>query len=114
MTNYAAGHQAEAVAVEYLKKLNYKILAVNWRNRYCEIDIIAQKRKKVHFIEVKYRLSNSQGTGFDYITTKKLEKMRYAAEYWVSENKWIGDYTLGAIEITGIDFKVTNFILTLE
>lgn len=113
MTNYAAGHQAEEVAAKFIKKQKYKILAVNWRNRYCEIDIIAQKRKAVHFIEVKYRQTASQGTGFDYITGGKLEQMRFAADFWVSENNWTGDYTLGAIELTGPTFEVTNFLPTI-
>lgn len=110
MTNYATGHQAEMVATEYIKKQKYKILALNWRNRYCEIDVVAQKRKTIHFIEVKYRQTTFQGTGFDYITASKLEQMRYAAEFWVSEHEWQGAYALGAIELAGPDFAVTNFV----
>ncbi|MGH7250050.1 MAG: YraN family protein [Minisyncoccia bacterium] len=110
MTNYAAGHLAEKYAAEYLQKHGYKIIASNWKTRYCEIDIIAKYKKKVHFIEVKYRKTDAQGSGFEYITGRKLKQMKFAANMWVSENDWDKDYALGAIELTGPDFKVTNFL----
>lgn len=110
MTNYATGHLAEKYACLYLQKHGYKIIATNWKNRYCEIDIIASKRRSVSFIEVKYRQTTNQGTGFDYIIPTKLKRMRFAAEMWVSQNDWNKDYALGAIELNGSDFDVTNFL----
>ena len=114
MTNYAAGHKAEKVAADYIKNLGFKILAINWRNKYCEIDIVAKKRKTVHFVEVKYRQNDSQGTGLDYITPNKLQQMKYAAEAWVHDNNWSGDYTLSAIELSGTEYQVTEFIPVID
>lgn len=113
MTNFSHGHDAEAAAVEYLKQNNYEILDQNWRTRYCEIDIVVKKAKTIYFVEVKYRVSNAQGMGFDYITPKKLKQMRFAAEMWVQEHNWAGDYELAAIEASGLDYKVTNFLAGL-
>ncbi|HSX44777.1 MAG TPA: YraN family protein [Candidatus Saccharimonadales bacterium] len=110
MTNYTAGHNAEKYAADYLKKLGYQILDLNWKTRYCEIDIIAQKNQTIHFIEVKYRSGNRQGLGLDYITTKKQAKMNYSAELWVNHHHWAGEYVLSAIEISGQDFDSINFI----
>lgn len=109
-TNYSVGHEAEEHAAEYIRKLGYKIRALNWKNRYCEIDIVAEKTKTVYFIEVKYRKTVYQGHGLDYITPKKLHQMQFAAEMWVQENSWPGEYELGAIELTGNHFTVTNFL----
>lgn len=110
MTTFTTGRQAEAAAVEYLKKLGYNILEQNWRTRFCEIDIIASQNGVIYFVEVKYRQSNAYGSGLEYITPKKQKQMAFAAEFWVSENKWRGGYQLAAIEISGDQFEVTNFI----
>ncbi len=114
MTNYATGHLAEKHVADYLQKQGYKILATNWRTRYCEIDIVAQKHKTVHFIEVKYRRSGTQGTGLEYVTESKLKRMRFAAEFWVAEHNWRGEYALGAVEVSDPGFSVSHFLPVLE
>lgn len=110
MTNVSTGRQAEEAAAEYLRQHGYEVMEQNWRTRYCEIDIVARKGKTVYFIEVKYRMSSSQGAGLDYITPKKLGQMRFAAEMWVQEHQWTGEYRLGAVEVSGEGFLVTEFV----
>lgn len=110
MSNYQTGHDAEKHAAKYLEKRDFEILDINWRRRRCEIDLVAKKAGTVHFVEVKYRRSSAQGSGLDYITAPKLRQMAFAAEMWVAENNWSGEYVLSAIELTGEDFVVTNFI----
>lgn len=114
MTNYAVGHLAEEHAAKYLEKRGYEVLALNWRNRYGEIDIVANRKKAMYFIEVKYRKTSAQGMGLDYITPRKIEQMSFAAQMWVSENKWNKDYYLGAIEVSGPDFVITRFLPQLD
>ena len=101
MTNYAAGHSAEVRAAEYLKQNGFIVIELNWKTKYCEIDVVAEKDKAVYFVEVKYRRNNNQGYGLDYVTPKKLNQMRFAAEMWVSNNNWSGEYQLAAIGIDG-------------
>jgi putative endonuclease len=111
MTNYAHGHDAEKYAAAYLKKQGYKVLELNWRRPRAEIDIVARKKRgPVMFVEVKYRESDKQGGGLDYITPRKLTQMQFAAELWVTEHNYDGEYVLAALEISGVDFAVTNFI----
>ena len=110
MTTFDTGRQAEAAAAEYLKKHGFAVVAQNWRTKWCEIDVIAQKDKAVYFCEVKYRLTDRQGGGLDYITPQKLAQMRLAAEGWVHLSGWKGEYQLAAIEVSGPEFEVTNFI----
>jgi putative endonuclease len=120
MTNYQSGHDAERVAAKYLEKHGYTIVALNWRHARAEIDIVAQKRPRLRangpivFFEVKYRKSDWQGRGLDYITPKKLEQMRFAAELWVTENKYAGEYAVGAIEMTDEPPIVTELIESLD
>lgn len=110
MTTFETGRQAEAAAAAYLKKQGYAVVAQNWRTRFCEIDIIAQKDKAVYFCEVKYRVTDRQGGGLEYITPKKLQQMRFAAEAWVHLTGWKGEYQLAAIEVSGPGFEITKFI----
>ena len=110
MSTTDTGRQAEDAAAAFLEQQGCKIVARNWRTRMCEIDIIARKKNNVYFCEVKYRRSTAQGSGLDYITSKKLEQMRFAAESWVHANAYSGDYQLCAIEASGTDFAVTAFV----
>jgi Holliday junction resolvase-like predicted endonuclease len=79
----------------------------NWRTRWCEIDIVAERRGVLYFCEVKYRRTNRQGGGLEYITPKKLGQMRFAAESWVHTHAYSGEYQLCAIEVSGANFAVT-------
>lgn len=100
------GFRAEEQVSEYLAKSGYKVLARNWRTKWCEVDIIAQKSNCVYFVEVKYRTNAGQGSGFDYITKSKLHKMDLAARSWVELNGWKGEHTLSVAEVGGPDFAV--------
>jgi putative endonuclease len=110
MNSSATGHKAEEAAKVYLEMRGYKIVEQNYRRSRCEIDIVAEKNGVMHFVEVKYRRSDSQGRGLEYITGTKLRQMQFAAETWVEEYKWRGDCQLSAIEIAGTEFAVLSFI----
>jgi len=110
MSSVETGSRAEKNAEDYVKALGYKILGRNWRTRVCEIDIVAKKLNTVYFIEVKYRKSPKWGSGLSYITPQKLRQMSFAAEVWVHQQRWDGEYCLSAIEVSGPQFRVTRFI----
>lgn len=113
LTGAVTGRQAETAAAAYLMGLGYVVLDQNWRTRWCEIDIIARKANVLYLVEVKYRQSDQQGTGLDYITPRKLEQMQRAADWYVVEHTWGGDYYLAAIELTGPSFEVSAFVTSV-
>ncbi len=47
------GEIGESVAVKFLMKHGYSVLERNYTRKWGEIDIIAEKSKKLYFIEVK-------------------------------------------------------------
>ena len=110
MTNYQSGHDAEKSAADYLKKQGYKIKQLNWKTRYCEVDIIAERHKVIWFIEVKSRKNSSQGFGYEYVTPKKLQQMQFAAEIWVQEQGWSNDYRLGVVSVDAGEFTFIDNI----
>lgn len=113
MTTFATGRQAEAIAAAYLEKQGYQIIEQNYRTRWCEIDIVAQKDGTTYFVEVKYRQDDEQGGGLDYITPKKLQRMAFAANFWCADRNYDGPYCLAAVELTGDNFEITAFIDSL-
>lgn len=99
MSNYLVGHGAEVRAANYLKTQGFSILELNWKTRYCEIDIVAKKDQRIYFVEVKYRRNSKHGYGLDYITGKKLRQMSFASEMWIHEHSAGLEYQLAIISI---------------
>jgi putative endonuclease len=110
MSSTSIGLKAEAAAKVYLEMRGYKVLEQNWRRPRYEIDIVAEKDGVKYFVEVKYRINQEQGGGLEAITSTKLRQMHRAADAWVEENKWRGEYMLSAIEVEGPNFVILNFI----
>lgn len=100
MTNTTTkGNYAEQAVSEELVRQGFSIVALNWKIKIAEIDIVCQKGDKMYFVEVKSRGSDRAGDGFDYITTQKLRHMTRAAEAWVQMYDWEGDYELLAASV---------------
>jgi putative endonuclease len=99
MDSNNSGKSGEDKAANLLKKNKYKIIDRNWRTSRCEIDIIAKRGKKLYFCEVKFRSTDRQGEGSDYVTEQKLKQMEYAATTWVSFNDYDGEYDILVISV---------------
>jgi len=99
-TTTSVGMAAETAAANYLQQQGYKIIQQNWRTRWCEIDLVAAKDKTIYFVEVKYRSSADYGTGLDYITPKKLNQMRFAADFWQAKYNWPGETIMLGVEVS--------------
>ena len=95
MNNREIGNKYEDKSVEILEENAYKILERNYQNRYGEIDIIAEKNRKIIFIEVKYRKNNFYGYGYEAVDRKKLLKIIKLAEtYMQSKNYYEKNYQM--------------------
>ena len=83
-TTREAGDRGEAMAAEYLRENGYEILASQFRCRFGEIDLIAEKDGVLMFVEVKLRTNLQYGAPREYVTAKKQEKLRSAALLYLS------------------------------
>ena len=80
------GREGERIVAEYLRRNGYIILRRNWRNsRYGEVDIIAENRENIVFVEVKTRSENSIVSGVEAIDAKKAYRIRSAAEIFMKK-----------------------------
>lgn len=82
----STGKKGEALAVQYLKDQAFQILFTNYRCLYGEIDIVAQKNSKLHFVEVKTRKSSNYGTPVEAYTFKKQQKILRAVWNYLDEH----------------------------
>jgi len=71
------GKIGEDCVCKYLQKLGYKITDRNYLKKWGEIDVVAVKDKKIHFVEVK---SVSREINSVKNRTARIEKDGYRAE----------------------------------
>ena len=110
MTTTSIGRLAEKIASEYLKQKGHNIISLNWRTRFCEIDIVSKKNNIVYFSEVKYRKDPTWGDGLDAIGYKKQQQMELATRFWASINNHDGDMQLLAINMSGTPPTIVDII----
>ena len=95
------GKNYENIAVNYLKKSGYKIIAQNYRLKIGEIDIIAKDKKTLVFVEVKYRHTKEFGTPAEFVTTQKQNKIVKTALLYLKQNNIDGDFRFDVVSICG-------------
>lgn len=81
------GSSGEDIATDYLRKQGFTIVTRNFRTRVGEIDIIAKRGDKLHFVEVKARTSDIKGQPYEAVTRRKLEHLKKAAHIYLLQNK---------------------------
>ena len=109
--NQAVGGWGEQVAVGYLERRGYKMMARNIRTPYGEIDIVAEKDGFTIFVEVKARTSSSLGPPEISVTPKKQAHMRAAAEHYAQANE-LDHWQIDVIAVerrTGNKPEITHF-----
>ncbi|MEY3347181.1 MAG: hypothetical protein RL255_143 [Actinomycetota bacterium] len=84
------GETGEAYVANVLKSRGYRILARNWRIREGELDIVAENRDVVVFVEVKSRTSAAYGDPLEGINQEKLLRIQRLALAWLATNQRLG------------------------
>jgi putative endonuclease len=80
------GATGEKLARDFLKKKGYKIRDTNFRCREGEIDIVAQKKDCLIFIEVRTKASAGFGSPEESVTSAKKEKIVSSALTYLSQH----------------------------
>ena len=97
----STGRAAEQHAADHLERQGFEIIDRNWRNRWCELDIVATHGSIVHFVEVKYRASAAFGLPAEYINYDKSRRLIRAALAWNQAHRHAGAYQIDIISLTG-------------
>lgn len=85
--NQQIGKFGEGLAKDYLIRRGYKIIDLNVKLSYQELDIVARKHGLTIFIEVKTRISQSFGPAEDAFAFTKSERFRRGIEMFIKNHK---------------------------
>jgi putative endonuclease len=109
------GKIGEDLARQFLEKEGYKILEQNYKTKYAEIDLVAEKKmaflekKKLVFVEVRTKIGENFGSPEDTINKQKLWKVLQNAKSYTAFKRWDGPARIDAICIVlKPDFSVSR------
>lgn len=78
----------EAEAAKMLEKKGFRILEHNWRMGHLEMDLIAESKKEIVFVEVKARTTTFSGRNpEEYVDEDKKRRMVAAANAYIKYRK---------------------------
>jgi len=81
-----SGKFGEEIAERFLVSEGYEIIARNFKTRYGEIDLIAEEKGILVFVEVKARRSEEFGMPGDKVDRNKQRRISRMAVAYVHEN----------------------------
>ncbi|MFA4854086.1 MAG: YraN family protein [Candidatus Omnitrophota bacterium] len=84
--NLDFGKEAEDAAVKFLKARGYKLIRRNYKSKFGEIDIVADDKGVICFVEVKARHSALFGSPGEAISRHKQRQISKAALCYLKEN----------------------------
>ncbi|MBQ4040402.1 MAG: YraN family protein [Oscillospiraceae bacterium] len=111
MNTRLLGAWGEEVALKHYKKLKFKPVALGYRTRHGEIDIIVENKEYIVFAEVKLRKSADFAAAREFVDSNKQRRIRTTAEIWLSENETEKQPRFDVVEIyapDGINTKNPN------
>ncbi len=82
----SSGKIGEQYIQQLLQKQGYILRAANYRSRYGEIDIIAEKEQYIVFVEVKTRDEKRKAEPLEAVTAIKRKKVVQTAMLYLQEH----------------------------
>ncbi|MBP3775113.1 MAG: YraN family protein [Bacteroidaceae bacterium] len=104
------GHMGEEAAARYLVLHGYHIRERNWRAGHRDLDIIAEKRGLLVFVEVKTRQSRVYGEPEEAVNAEKIHHLLRAANTYVQLNHLDMAIRFDVISVVGSNghFDITH------
>ncbi len=106
--NQKIGQFGENLARKYLIKHGYKIIGVNIKTSYKEIDIIAVKNKDLIFIEVKTRTSCRFGRADESVFYGKTKNLKQAIGLYLRQMDKKIKYNDIRLDLVAVDINRTD------
>ena len=83
--NNIVGAWGESIAAKYLQKKQYQLVAMNYRSRFGEIDLIVSNKEFLVFVEVKLRKTDKFASAYEHVDQQKQQRIRTTAEIFLTE-----------------------------
>lgn len=112
MDTRSAGKKGENAAARYLKRKGYAIVEKNYSCRFGEIDIIAENRDYLVFVEVKARNRNSIASPREFVDKKKQKRIILTAQMYLSCHDTDKQLRFDVVEVStdGALFRKTDHV----
>lgn len=94
-----SGSYGEGLAITYLQHVGYELVAVNWRHRYWEVDIVAMDGPVLVFVEVKSRSNLGFGQPEDFVDLKKQKNLIQAADAYIECTNYEGEIRFDIVSV---------------
>lgn len=91
-TTIVSGMEAENAAEKMLQEAGLQILARNFRCKMGELDLVAQEKNTLVFVEVRRRNHAGFGSGFESVDYRKQQKLIRTASLYLQQHKFFDQY----------------------
>ena len=109
---HTLGQAGEDAAAAYLASLGYELVQRGYRYRRAEVDLVVrQGTTLLIFVEVKARSSSQFGYPETFVTARKQQLFRLAAEQLQEDLNWTGDIRFDILAVTpsAAGFRIEHF-----
>ncbi|MFH1678483.1 MAG: YraN family protein [Candidatus Omnitrophota bacterium] len=95
--NLETGRRGESLAAEFLQNKGYRIIERNYRTRYAEIDLVAEYKDIIVFVEVRTKKNERFGSPEETINRAKVQKLIKNAKDYMAIKKYDKAYRIDAV-----------------
>jgi len=109
--NLSVGRYGEELAKKFLQDKDFEIIKSHFTSHWGELDIIAKKDNKLHFVEVKTRIDRKMGKPYEAVTAYKIRSLMRCIQFYILKFK-MKNYKLSLDVISIIlndDMSIYNF-----
>ncbi|NTU73185.1 YraN family protein [Candidatus Roizmanbacteria bacterium] len=110
--NLLIGKLGEQIAVRYLCDKGFSIRATHFTSHWGELDIIAQYKSTLVFVEVKTRVGDLRGKPYEAVTLHKIRSLRRCIDYYLLSNK--ADYMGLRLDVVSIILDANHQVVELK
>jgi putative endonuclease len=105
------GVEGESIACAELERLGYLIVERNYRSRFGEIDIVANDKGTIVFVEVKTKTTDSFGDPVEEVTPQKQRQIVSMGQEYATYR--CGPHTPCRFDVVAVDLSVVPNRITV-
>jgi len=95
--NLETARLGEGIAKRYLQDRGYRIIGQNYKTRYAEIDLVAQHKGTLVFVEVRTKRDEQFGRPEETINKNKINKLIRNTQGYILKRGYNKRYRIDAI-----------------
>ena len=95
--NLKTGRLGENLAKRYLQRKGFRIIDENYRTKFAEIDLIAQFKDTLVFVEVRTKIGEQFGMPEESLNRKKINKVIKNAQMYIKYKNYTGKHRIDSV-----------------